>query len=67
MDKAKLYQDMLNKGLVKSKAEISRKYSISRARVTQIMNLNKLPIDLVNKIKTDPVNYSERALRYKYS
>jgi len=59
---------MLVKGQVNSLAEIGQKEGLTRARVTQIMNLLKLP----NEVKTflaglgDPKEiqkYSERKLR----
>jgi DNA-binding CsgD family transcriptional regulator len=39
--KALEYQKMLSKGIVKNMAEIARIEGVSRARVTQIMNLLK--------------------------
>jgi hypothetical protein len=39
--KALEYQKMLNKGIVKNKAEIARIEGVSRARITQIMKLLK--------------------------
>jgi hypothetical protein len=46
--KALEYQKMLSMGVVKNKAEIARIEGISRARVTQILNL----INLAPEIKT---------------
>ena len=43
---------MLDKGVVSSKAELARKESISRARITQILNLLKLAPEIRNHLMT---------------
>jgi len=37
------FQELLEDGVVDNRAEIARQYGLSRARVTQVMNLLKLP------------------------
>jgi len=59
---------MLNDGSVKSMSEIARAEGLTRARVTQIMNLLKLPAELKVFLLEleDPKHirkYSERRLR----
>lgn len=44
--KAVKWKKMLNDGIVNSMCEIARKESLTRARVTQIMNLLKLPAEM---------------------
>jgi ParB-like chromosome segregation protein Spo0J len=44
--KALEYQKVLTTGLVKSQAELSRKEGVSRARITQLLNLLKLPQEI---------------------
>jgi hypothetical protein len=60
------FKSLLDSGEVSSKAEIGRMYGWSRARVTQIMNLLKLP-DKVQAVLLKPINeravLSERGLR----
>ena len=59
---------MLDDGKVKSFNDIAKKEGLTRARVTQFMNLLKLPIDFQKFLLglNDPVEilkYSERKLR----
>ena len=59
---------MINKGQVKNQAELAQLKGISRARVTQILNLLKLDKNIIIKIEQigDPMNKlltSERNLR----
>jgi hypothetical protein len=59
---------MLDDGTVKSLSEIARNEGLTRARVTQIMNLLKLPADMQVFLLEleDPKHirkYSERRLR----
>ena len=61
---------MLNDGSVCSKSEIARKEGLTRARVTQIMNLLKLPAEMQEFLVKleDPREirkFSERKLRNK--
>jgi len=59
---------MIDSGHVKNQAELARIKGISRARVTQILNLFKLNKDVIRKIEQigDPMDkkiISERELR----
>ena len=59
---------MLDAGLVSSMSEIARTEGLTRARVTQIMNLLKLPAEMQNFLLKleDPKEirkFSERKLR----
>ena len=51
--KALKYQRMLHRGVVRSKAELARKEGLSRARVTQILNLTKLAPKIQNYLMTN--------------
>jgi hypothetical protein len=42
---------MLTTGLVESQADLSRKEGISRARITQLLNLLKLPQEIKEYLK----------------
>ena len=58
---------MLDSGLVKSRSEIARAEGLTPARVTQVMNLLKLPSevkDFLTRLKDpkDVRKYSERKL-----
>lgn len=66
---AKEYKKMISSGEVKNQAELARIKGISRARVTQILNLLKLDQSIINKLEQigDPMDkkvISERKLRY---
>jgi hypothetical protein len=50
--KAMVYKEMLEKGAVKNSAELARKEGLSRARVTQILNLTKLAPEIRNYLMT---------------
>jgi len=50
--KATVYKEMLEKGVVKNSAELARKEGLSRARVTQILNLTKLAPQIRNYLMT---------------
>ena len=50
--KAMVYKEMLEKGVVKNSAELARKEGLSRARVTQILNLFKLAPEIQNYLMT---------------
>ncbi len=59
---------MIDKGKVKNQAELAKTKGISRARVTQILNLLKLDKTIIENLKQigDPMDkkvISERALR----
>jgi hypothetical protein len=65
---AKEYKKMLDSGEAKTQAKLARIKGISRARVTQILNLLKLDKSIINKLKQigDPMDrkaMSERELR----
>ena len=47
-----VYKEMLEKGVVKNLAELARKEGLSRARVTQILNLTKLAPKIQNYLMT---------------
>lgn len=70
--KAISWQKMLNDGVVGSLREIAVKEGLTRARVTQVMNLIKLP-DKTKRFLLgleDPIeirNHSERKLRRGFS
>jgi hypothetical protein len=66
--KAVKWKLMLGDGVVNSMSEIARKEGLTRARVTQIMNLLKLPAEMqVFLLELDDAKlvrkYSERKLR----
>lgn len=66
--KAMLWRKMLDEGRVKSLSEVAQKEGMTRARVTQIMNLLKLPVEWQGFLAglDDPKEirkYSERRLR----
>ncbi|MCJ7449363.1 MAG: hypothetical protein MUO72_16935, partial [Bacteroidales bacterium] len=65
---AKEYKQMIDNGDVKNQAQLARLKGISRARVTQILNLLKLNKNIIDKLKQigDPMDkkvISERKLR----
>ena len=65
---AREYKRMIDIGQVKNQSELARKLGISRARVTQILNLLKLNKNILNKLEQigDPMDrkvISERELR----
>ena len=47
---ARQWQKDLAEGKYDSRADLSRNLGISRARVTQILNLLKLPEDIIEKV-----------------
>ncbi len=67
LQRAYEFQALLESGAVNNKAEIARQYGLSRARVTQILNLLKLPAQVLDYIEELPREeqlwYSERRLR----
>ena len=65
---AKEYKKIIDSGKVKNQAELARIKGISRARITQILNLLKLDKDTLEMIEQigDPMDkkiVSERKLR----
>ena len=65
---AKEYKKMIDSGKVKNQAELARKLGISRARVTQILNLLKLKPATIQELEKlgDPLKskiINERMLR----
>jgi hypothetical protein len=64
IDLAFEFQRLLDEGVVDSRTEIARRYGVSRARVTQVMNLLRLPMEVLNLLAdTGDVALSERQLR----
>jgi len=66
---AKEYKHLIVSGKVKNQAELARIKGISRARVTQILNLLKLDKSIINSLENikDPMDskiISEKYLRY---
>lgn len=61
------FEGLLDGGVVNNRAELARRCGISRARVTQIMNLLKLPERVRSYLSALPEQqqtlYSERRLR----
>ncbi len=47
---ARQWQQDLAQGKYSSRADLSRKMGVSRARVTQVLNLLKLPKDILDKV-----------------
>ena len=47
---ARQWQKDLNEGKYSSQADLARKVGVSRARVTQVMNLLKLPGEIIEKL-----------------
>jgi hypothetical protein len=65
---AKEYKRMIDQGEVKNQANLARKLSISRARVTQILNLLNLDANKILEIEQigNPMHgrfFNERKLR----
>ena len=65
---AKKYKEMLNNGQVKNQSDLAYKLSISRVRVTQILNLLKLDSLIIKELERlgDPLKskiITERMLR----
>jgi len=66
---AREWQKDLSEGKYSSRADLSRKMGVSRARVTQILNLLKLPEEIIEKVYAmgDPLPkpiITERSLRH---
>jgi DNA invertase Pin-like site-specific DNA recombinase len=65
---AKEYKEMIDSGEAKTQSELARIKGISRARVTQILNLLKLDKSIIDNLEQigDPIDkkvISERKLR----
>ena len=65
---AREYKQMIDIGQVKNQSDLARKLGISRARVTQILNLLKLDKSMITNLEQigDPMDkkvISERELR----
>jgi len=67
LQRACAFRRLLDSGEAENRAEIARRYGISRASVTQIMNLLKLPEEILDHIARLPekeqLRSSERLLR----
>jgi len=62
------FQEMINRGEVRDYAEVARLALVSRARITQVMNLLNLPPQLLDNVMLDPnqvgvVGVSESRIR----
>ena len=69
--KAQEFQTLINTGKAANQADIARQFNITRARVTQIMNLLSLPVEILADIeamkKSSNINQiSEHRLRMLY-
>lgn len=62
-------QKLLDTGVVNNQADLAKRYGISRARVTQYLNLLKLPGEIIDFLKANRAQesvlryFSERRLR----
>ena len=64
IERAFEFRRLLDGGAVNSQAEIARRFGISRARVTQLLNLLKLPVDVLSLLaESGDSRWSERQLR----
>ena len=69
LDEARRYQEYLERKDVNTKAEIAEIFGVSRARVTQYLNLLKLPNQVIKFLDTNIGNlevikyFTERKLR----
>jgi ParB/RepB/Spo0J family partition protein len=67
LERAYAFQRLLDSGEAMSRADIARRYRISRARVTQMLSILTLPQEVLDYIRDLPapeqLRYSERALR----
>jgi len=65
---AREYKEMIDNGQVKNRAELAKLKGVSRARITQILNLLKLDSSIIQKLEKlgDPLKsktITERMLR----
>jgi len=65
---AQMWQQQLNQDTGLTKAKIAAREGISRARVTQVMNLLRLPAEILADLLAPPApleihSFSERSLR----
>jgi hypothetical protein len=51
LDRAEAFQSLLDRGVVNNRAELARMHGISRARVTQLMGLLRLPEDVRRELR----------------
>lgn len=63
--KAMEWQEMLDKGQFKSKAELGRHFGVSRVRVVQMLNLLKLETEVIEKLKAAGKSFNKKILGEK--
>ena len=61
------FQRLLDEGVVKGRAELASRFSVSRARVTQVLNILRLSRPALSLVlessRKDGFQYTERQLR----
>ena len=61
------FQRLLSSGQVRNQADLARRFDLSRARVTQILSILKLPSPIVDYLSSlfhdERAKYNERELR----
>ncbi len=61
------FQRLLSSGQVRNQADLARRFDLSRARVTQILGILKLPAPVVDYLSSlfhdERAKYNERELR----
>ena len=58
------FQRLLDERVVDNRAEIAERYRVNRARVTQVMNLLRLPTEILRLLAdAGDARWSERQLR----
>lgn len=61
------FQRLLSDGQVRNQADLARRFDLSRARVTQILSILKLPTPIVDYLSSlfheERAKYNERELR----
>lgn len=60
---AQEFQRLLDTGCVRNRAEVARRFALTRARVTQIMKLLMLAPEVIAHIEAARAAVSERSLR----
>ena len=63
LDRAAEFRRLLESGQVRNRAELARRFGLSRARVTQVMKLTNLPPAVAERLRRGEGPGSERALR----
>jgi hypothetical protein len=63
---AREWQKGLLEGKYGSRSDLSQKLGVSRARVTQILNLLKLPAEMTHQIVAFPTIFNPIALQYNF-